>query len=320
MKRETFQTWNWRSPQRLFVLSVFNKWSSLRKVLQHECWIFAGITSMYLRIIKGLINKVISVLWHPPRKSLSCRDCLPGAPAALQEFLLAAFDDDTAHQQESPGLEICACQPAAGDKAQAGWKSEEGKDFWAQAQPASTSPTPASSFHRKPRNLGKHRGHFSLSQTLRAQQGCESELCPQQDKEQKSCRGWGCTAPLPRALEGLHPLVHISGQKYFLSLPANSHQHPCSTPSSYSKAEISCQIKYFLRLPICRFPSVDQCSNCVEVCLGFSTNRAEDEVRDFLGTHSSPAKPSSRLNTSATSERQRREKIRKQDSVSERDA
>lgn len=43
-------------------------------------------------------------------------------------------------------------------------------------------------------------------------------------------------------------------------------------------------------------------------------------MRDFLGTHSSPAKPSSQLSTPATSESQSQEEIRKQDSLSKRDA
>lgn len=72
-------------------------------------------------------------------------------------------------------------------------------------------------------------------------------------------------------------------------------------------------------LPISKSGSVFK--NCIEVCLGLSTKcQAEDEVRDFLGTHSSPAKPSSQLSTPATSESQSQEEIRKQDSLSKRDA
>lgn len=75
MKRETFQTWNWRSVlwkkrslQRLFVLSVFNKLSSLRKLLQPECWIF----KVFLVCLACRISFMLSVtrIFHSKVKDL----------------------------------------------------------------------------------------------------------------------------------------------------------------------------------------------------------------------------------------------------------
>lgn len=115
------------------MLSVSNKFPSLRNFSNLECWIFAAINSVHLKMIKRVVNKVISLLLYLTRKSLSCRDCLPWSTNSslyseradlsdllcwllIPGFLLEAFKDDSDHQQNSPGQEISVCQPAARDK------------------------------------------------------------------------------------------------------------------------------------------------------------------------------------------------------------
>lgn len=134
-----------------------------------------------------------------------------------------------------------------------------------KAQPASTLPTPASSSHGKPLPLKNHADHssplkgsswavcepLSASRSLCAA-GLGVRALPSAGKGAElpaPGRDLGSTLPRLRALlfstvparilpEGLHSLVRLSihfileGQKRRLSLPANSHQRPCSTPSS----------------------------------------------------------------------------------------
>lgn len=115
------------------MLSIFNKLSSLGKLFQPECWIFAEKNSMHLKMIKEVANKLISLCGThlgrailqglPSLERLSC--CLLISRSFSWKFLRMA--QITNRKLQARRFLCASLQPGRDKHSKLGGKARKGR-------------------------------------------------------------------------------------------------------------------------------------------------------------------------------------------------